>query len=246
MIHLVTTAHNDQDSLPPFLAAVQVASRDWHLPWRALVVDDGSSDGTAEMVQDFSQYGEFELLRHQEHLGEGAALRSGLKGALEAADPTDLIFTLDVRIIHSPALVKTMLPLLESEHNVVIASRYCPGSREVGLSPPHRMVLRGAAWIMDHLYPIAEINDYTGRCRGHRAEILHQLASRYRGRFIEEEEGPACWVELLLKLAHLEHARFAQIPQTVRHDLQPGPNRIGLWHIVRQQAWIINRGRRYR
>ena len=245
MIHLVTLAHNDQDSLPPFLAAVQAASSSWHHPCRTLVVDDGSSDDTADVVEDFSQYGDFELLRHREHLGEGVALRTGLNGALEAADPTDLIFTLDVRIIHSPALVKTMLPLLERGHDVVIASRYAPGSHEVGLSPFHRVVLRGAAWIMDHLYSIAEINDYTGRCRGHRAERVHQLASRYRGRLIEEQ-GPACWVELVLKLAHLERVRFAQIPHSVRHDLQPSPRRGSLWHIVRQQARIVKQGRRYR
>jgi glycosyltransferase involved in cell wall biosynthesis len=245
MIHLVTLTHNDQDSLPPFLAAVQVASRDWNQPFRALVVDDGSTDETAEIVSDFSQYGDFELLRHAERMGEGAALRTGLNSALEAAVSTDLIVTLDPRHIHSPALVKAMLPLLRDVHDVVIASRYASGSHEVGLSPLHRVVLRGSAWLMGRLYSIAEIDDYTGRCRGHRAEILQQLASRYHGRLIEEEQGSACWVEVLLKLAHLGHTRFAQIPQTVRHDLQPSPNRGNLWYLVRQQARIISRGRRY-
>jgi dolichol-phosphate mannosyltransferase len=245
MIHLVILTHNDQDSLPPLLAAVQVASGDWNQPFRTLVVDDGSTDDTAEIVLDFGQYGEFGLLPHAEHLGEGAALETGLNAALEAAVSTDLIVTLDPRNIHSPALVKAMLPLLEDEHDVIIASRYAPGSREIGLPPLHRVVLRGSAWLMGQACPIAEINDYTGRCRGHRAEILQQLSSRYPGHLIEEQRGPSCWVELLLKLAHLGHTRFTQIPQTVRHDLQPASDRRSLWTIVRQQTCIISHGRRF-
>lgn len=241
MIHLVILVHNDQEPLAPFLAAVQVASTEWDQPYKALVVDDGSTDETASVAQDFGHYGQFELLQHQHQMGEGMALKNGLSAVLKEADPADIIVTLDPHITHSPALVKAMLPLIEQGDDIVIASRYTADGGETGLSLMQSLAGKASAWLMNRLFPIPQVRDYTGRCRAHRAKTLQQLTDRHGDLLIQESDS-ACWLEILLKLAQLEHVRFAQVPQIVHHK----PNQESAWHTIRRQARIIKQGRRYR
>ena len=242
MIFLVILVRNDQESLPPFLAAVQVASTEWDQPHQALVVNDGSSDETASIVRDF---GQFDLLSQPNPVGEGAALRIGLGTALKRAEPADIIVTLDARIIHCPALVKGMLPLIGQGFDVVLATRYTRGGGELGLSSAQVLVNKASAWLMNRLFSIAGVQDYTNRCRAHRAGVLLESASLYQDQLIEEGDS-ACWVEILLKLARLEQIRFTQIPHVVRYDLQPMYRQDGVWQSMRRQARLISRGRRHR
>ena len=242
MIFLVILVHNDQESLPPFLAAVQVASTEWDQPHQALVVDDGSSDETASIVRDFRQ---FDLLSQPKSIGEGAALRIGLESALKRAEPADIIVTLDPRITHSPALVKGMLPLIEQGFDVVLATRYTRGGDELGLSSAQILINRASSWLMNRLFSIAGVRDYTNRCRAHRAGVLIESAALFQDRLIEERDS-ACWVEILLKLTRQERIRFAQFPHLVRYDLQPKVRHDDIWQSIRRQARLVSRCRRYR
>lgn len=244
MIHLIIISCNSQKTIAPFLAAVQVGSMDWGQPFRALVVDDGSSDGTVDSVQDFASHGPFELIRHPELLGEGMALQTGLQAILEQANPDDIIITLDVNNIHSPAVVKTMLSLVPERCDVAVASRYS-GGKEIGLSVPLVLVNKGSSWLMRQLFRIPGIRDYTSRCRAHRAGDLQALASRHHQGLIEES-GQACWVEMLLKLAKLQDIVFAEVPLVIRYDLEPTQELGSTWPTLRNKLDLVNRGRRYR
>jgi dolichol-phosphate mannosyltransferase len=245
MILLVIPAHNKEEELPPLLAAVLVASVNWAEPYRAVIVDDGSTDNSADVVQDFCGHGQFELLSHPKQRGEGMALKAGLIQVLERADPADIVITLDADNIHSPALVKEMLLQIQRENDVVIASRFADGGGDVGLSILESLVGRGAAWLMNRLFPVPGVQDHTSHCRAHRAATLQELLSQYGDRVIQES-GSACWVEVLLKLARLGPVRFAQVPLAIRHDLKPEQRQRDLWATIRDHAHVINRGWRYR
>lgn len=244
MIHLMTISHNNQKTIAPFLAAVQVGSAEWGQPFRAIVVDDGSSDATVDSVQDFASQGPFELIRHPEPLGEGRALQTGLEAVLERTQPDDVIITLDVNNMYSPAVVKTMLPLVPGKSDVVLASRF-NGGREIGLPISLVLIHKGSSWLMRQLFRVPGIRDYSSRCRAHRAEVVQALAFRYPQGMIQES-GPACWVEILLKLAQVEDIVFAQVPLVIRYDLEPSQELAGPRQVLRNNLDLLNRGRRYR
>lgn len=241
MIHLLILAKNDQETLPPFLAAIQVASSEWDQPYQAVVVDRGSRDESADIVRDF---GTFELLG-QEPIGEGIALNIGLKSVLAKAEPSDFIVTLDARITHSPALVKAMLPALAQGSDIVLASRFMKGGAEVGLTAVETTINRTGSLLLRWLVPISGVQDHTNRCRADRAGVLLDSASIHNDQLIQEQDS-ACWMEILLKLAKLEGIRFTQVPHVVRYDLQPKPERDGTWQSIRRQIRLVGRGRRYR
>jgi glycosyltransferase involved in cell wall biosynthesis len=79
-----------------------------HLP--VVVVDDGSSDGTAEVARTAGAT----VLRQVPNAGKGAALRAGFRHALAAGAPA--VVTLDADGQHDPAEIPTFLAAWQARH----------------------------------------------------------------------------------------------------------------------------------
>ncbi|MDP2767183.1 MAG: glycosyltransferase family 2 protein [Candidatus Methanoperedens sp.] len=89
---------------------------------RVIVIDDGSSDATAEVAMLAGA----EVIRHPENRGKGAALKTGF----EAANGADIIVTLDSDGQHNPEEIpKLVAPILKGEADIVNGSRYITGNR---------------------------------------------------------------------------------------------------------------------
>jgi glycosyltransferase involved in cell wall biosynthesis len=100
-----------------------------------VVVDDGSSDNTAEVVQDLG----ITVLRHVINRGLGGALGTGIKYARTIQ--ADIMVTFDADGQHAPADIRKVIqPLIENRADVVIGSRsvsangHMPFDRKILLS----------------------------------------------------------------------------------------------------------------
>jgi len=113
------------------LPAVLVGLRD-ALPEAALlVVDDGSTDGTAEAAE----VGGARVLRHARNLGKGSALAHGIAEAVRAR--AALVLTLDADGQHPPRRAPDLLaPLRAGDADVVVGAR----RRDAGAMPVVRQV----------------------------------------------------------------------------------------------------------
>ena len=80
-----------------------------------VVVDDGSTDGTAEEAQ---AAGADTVVRHDHNRGKGAAVRSGVM----ASDGRTIVFT-DADLSYSPDQIPGLLELVEGGWDVVVGSR---------------------------------------------------------------------------------------------------------------------------
>jgi dolichyl-phosphate beta-glucosyltransferase len=79
-LSLVIPAFNEEDRLPRFLETVQPYMTDTHGDgYEVIVVDDGSRDRTAEIVDEAARgWPQLRLLRHAENRGKGGAVKSGV------------------------------------------------------------------------------------------------------------------------------------------------------------------------
>ena len=99
-----------------------------------MVVDDGSTDGTAEVASAAADSADLKVIRHERNLGLGAALRTGFGYILPQSSPDDIIVTMDADGTHSPKIIPDMLSVLSEGHDVVIASRFVSGGTVTGVS----------------------------------------------------------------------------------------------------------------
>jgi glycosyltransferase involved in cell wall biosynthesis len=84
-----------------------------------IVVDDGSTDGTCELLRERTWPAEVKLVRHEHNLGKGAAIRTGLR---HAAGEFAAVLDADLEYRASDLAV-VLEPLLSGEARVVFGTR---------------------------------------------------------------------------------------------------------------------------
>jgi dolichol-phosphate mannosyltransferase len=245
---LALPAYNEEASLPALLercraVADTLAGEGNRLA--VLVVDDGSKDATIARAHEAAARGlHVEVIPHGVNRGLGAALRTGILGALERASDDDAIATMDADNTHDPGLLPLMWQRLDRDHgDVVIASRYEPGGEEVGLSPVRKVLSRGASFLLTVTAPVRGARDYTCGFRLYRATTLRRAAGAWGDKLIEEA-GFTCMAELLLKLGR-GGARVLEHPLILRYDLKQGASKMKVARTISRYfalAWRIRTG----
>jgi len=112
---LVIPAFNEASRIGAVLERARELLRDFEIA----VVDDGSSDATAEVARAAGAH----VLRHPFNLGYGSALQTGYKFALRAG--AELVVQMDADGQHDPAdAIELAAPVAARELDLVIGSRF--------------------------------------------------------------------------------------------------------------------------
>jgi dolichol-phosphate mannosyltransferase len=150
-----------------------------------------------------------------------------LEWACELADGSDFIVTLDADNSHTPELILRMIRLVREGHDVVIASRFRPGSRIRGLPLNRRLLSRVAGLLFKVLFPIPGVRDYTSGYRAYRAHILQKVTRDDPDFF--DQEGFQVMVDILLKLRRDADLVFGEAPLILRYDHKQGASKMDVW-----------------
>jgi glycosyltransferase involved in cell wall biosynthesis len=179
-VWVVIAAYNEARAIGLVLAGLA------GLPYRVLVVDDGSTDGTAHIAG----HAGVEVLSHPINLGQGAALQTGIDYAL--LHGASHVVTFDADGQHRPEDIAGLLTALAAnDADFALGSRFRGGA--IDLPALRRLMLRAATWFT-RLTTGLDITDVhnglramtrrgAGRLRlrqnrmAHASEILHQIAA---------------------------------------------------------------------
>ena len=128
-LSVVIPAYNERRTAEKLLQRVAAAPIRDDLELEIVVVDDGSSDGTRELLRRLQQRADppFRLIEHPQNRGKGAALRTGF-----AQTTGDIVVVQDADLEYDPRDYPVLLqPILDGEADVVYGSRFLGGPHRV-------------------------------------------------------------------------------------------------------------------
>ena len=143
-----------------------------------LVVDDGSSDSTA----DIAELAGAEVIRHHQNQGKGAALRTGFS----RVDGYDAVVTIDADGQHNPHEIPKLLePIIKGEADLVNGSRYVEGGEKN--TPKYRRVGQSVLDIATNMNGKINVTDSQSGFRAFSANTIHAFRFNLSGFGIESE-----------------------------------------------------------
>lgn len=147
---------------------------------RVIVVDDGSTDRTAEVAELAGA----EVFRHPINKGKGAALKTGFEAAYR--NGTKVIVTMDADGQHHPEEIpKLVAPILAGEADMVNGSRYMNGNGKN--TPFYRRIGQNVLDTATNLNSGLHITDTQSGFRAFTANVLPAFKFEQSGFGIESE-----------------------------------------------------------
>ncbi len=227
-VTVVLPAYNEECDLPPLLDRIGQSLSASGLEYAILVVDDGSTDRTAELTREAARRWPVSLLQHPQNRGLGAAVLSGLTAMMKS---DGIVITMDADNSHDPSVIPAMVKLASDSYDVVIASRFQQGGQEVGVPALRKLFSHTASFLLGIVFPYKNVRDYSAGYRAYRPSILRRLKEAYGDTFIRER-GFACMLEVLLKIRSIG-GRAAEIPLVLRYDMKAGASKMRVLRTVK-------------
>ena len=116
-LSIIIPAYNEEENIQSVLTSIRDLENKIQIPFEVIVVDDGSTDKTAQIASSF----EFvKVERNRRNLGKGAAVRRGLEVSMG-----DIIVIQDADLEYFPSEIPVLVwPLISGGAEVVYGSRF--------------------------------------------------------------------------------------------------------------------------
>jgi dolichyl-phosphate beta-glucosyltransferase len=198
---VIIPAWNEESRMPASLERIVAFVEQQPHTIEVIVVDDGSEDNTAAIVETFAREHDFLRLIRNPHGGKGAAVKTGVvqaRGQYLVISDTDLSVPID-------ELVKFLPPILDG-YDVAIASREAKGARRIG-EPYYRHLMGRVYNLLVRLVAVPGIQDTQCGFKAFRREVARQVFDR------QTIEGWGFDVEVLFIAQRLGY-RVVEVPVT--------------------------------
>lgn len=165
---IVIPTFNEAENIPRLVPQVLTQAPGIEI----LVVDDGSPDGTAQIVREMQEADQrVHLIERPRKMGLGTAYVAGFKFAIEHG--YDYVFEMDADFSHNPKEIPNFLKKIK-DFDLVIGSRYTNGVRVLNW-PMQRLLLSYTANVYTRIITGLPVHDATGGFKCYRREVLEAI-----------------------------------------------------------------------
>ncbi len=167
LLSVVIPAHNEAEGITPTVQALVSHLRDADIRFEIVVVDDHSTDGTAQVLASLrAEVPELRRVENPRAGGFGHAVLAGLE-----AFRGDAVCIVMADASDDPQDVVTYYRTLVQGYDCVFGSRFVPGARVVDY-PRHKLVMNRLANTFIRLLFGLHLNDVTNAFKCYRREVI--------------------------------------------------------------------------
>ncbi|MCK9151774.1 glycosyltransferase [Methanobacterium alcaliphilum] len=182
MISVIIPMYDEEENVGNTLSQVNSILDNFFDKYEIIVVDDGSSDRTFELVSEIiTKSPSIKIIKHSINQGMGKALRSGFKEA-----SGDIIVTLDADLSYDPRDIPLLVKELGDSIDIVVGSQYMPGGETENI-PFFRLFLSRMANKIVGYSMNGNLSTVTGIFRAYKKEILDSIEMESNGTEINPE-----------------------------------------------------------
>ncbi len=232
-LKIMLPAYNEELSLPSLLYKIENFKQNYPIKVSVTVINDGSRDNTIEIAREKAD----SVLDIQPNAGLANALNKGLRYCLEDMQDEDILVTMDADDSHSPSLIYRMMLQINEGSDIVIASRYRPGARILGLTFTRKTLSLLASIMFQITTPMKGVRDFTCGYRAYNVAFLRKMLSKYGDKLIEQK-GFGCMAELLIKSKSLNPI-IHELPFILRYDLKKGGSKMNVIKTIKETLGLI-------
>lgn len=223
MLYICVPAHNESPTVGLLLWRLRKVLQEFSREYEVLVFDDGSSDGTADVLEPYGKVLPLTVLGGRSRVGYGRALDGLLRAASKRTryPRRDAIVVMQADFTDQPEHLPELIKRFEGGADLVV------GERTVTTSwpKPVRRLRQMAPWVLRPFVTVPGITDPFSSFRLYRTSVVRDLLKEMADASVVEGDGWAANVELLLKAA--KHSRRIEtVSLEPRYDLRPRETRI--------------------
>jgi dolichol-phosphate mannosyltransferase len=225
---VIVPTYNERENIARMIDTVLAQDRRLEI----LVVDDGSPDGTAEIVEGMMgrHPGRVHLHKRPGKMGLGTAYLAGFRIAIEGK--YDLVMEMDADFSHDPSHLPQFLKAIEG-CDIVLGSRYRDGKVTIVNWPISRLLLSYYANVYARMVTGLPVWDATGGFKCFRRKVLEAINLN-----AVKSNGYAFQIEMSFR-AWKKGFKFVEIP-IVFVDRTEGASKMSK-AIVREAVWMVPR-----
>ncbi len=163
-LSVVIPVYNERENLPLLHSALKEALTDLSLPWEVVFVDDGSTDGSAEVLEALAQEDpeHVRVVFLRRNFGQTAAIAAGIDHA-----QGDIIVLMDADLQNDPQDIPRLLAKLEEGYDVVSGWRKDRKDAFLTRTLPSRLANALISWVTG-----VHLHDYGCTLKAYRREVL--------------------------------------------------------------------------
>ena len=221
MLYICIPSYNEGPTVGVLLWRIRRVFQDYSREYEIIVYDDGSTDGTREIVEPYAEVIPLTVLRGDERRGYGFAIDKLVREVSRRTRYArrDALIVMQADFTDQPEHIPELVKRFEGGADIVAAKQ------EMSEAPaPVRRLRRFAEWIQRAGLPETDADPFT-TFRLYRISVLRELLKSLGDKPVLTSSGWAANVELLLKAR-----RFARRVETVdlapRYDLRTRETRV--------------------
>lgn len=222
MIYVCIPSHNEAATIGLLLWKIRQVFAGFPREYQLLVLDDGSTDATGEVLQPYARVLPLTLVRHEKRQGYAASVQELFRTALELTDrpKRDAAILMHADFTHNPQVIPDLVRRIESGADLVVAEARLEGEPSL----QHRMLRRFAPQLLRGAVAVPGVRDIVSGFAILRLVALRN-AMRSHGHEFLVSDGWAANAELYWRTGRYAR-RVESVPAVERHDLRQRPSRL--------------------